>query len=367
MGGALAFSGWEGGVNLVRRLRDLPGVLVRDLPRYRVALSATASDASAWTRLCNRNETLTEVEGFRGYQCQWQWGSEMHAPRVLPALGRALVQAALREWPIRFVDKPADTGEHPRISFVIAHSGADRLVQLTRTLRSLFAQEGVCCEFIVIDQSPTPLLAHLPRGIVYRHLDKSGLAPGWRKSWAFNVGARLARSEILVFHDGDICAPAGYASEVLRVLEKGGHAAASLQRMLFYLTRDDTAQLMQEGAIPGDCLPAPAFQNWKGGTIAIRKDAFMLTGGFDEGFVDWGGEDDEFYDRCSGVGHCRAGYLPFVHLWHAPQAKRMAADNLNTSRILPSRLAIPLAQRMAELRERKWGYPDAPDPIHRYD
>ena len=353
-------------MNLLRRLHDLPGVLVRDLPRYRVALSATGGHVGAWASLCNRNETLLQVEGSRGYQCQWQWGSELHAPLVLPSLGRKLMQTALHEWPIRFADQPSSLDDQPRISFVIAHSGEARLSQLIQTLRSLFAQEGVSCECIVVDQSPVPLLDRLPHGIVYRHLDKSGMTPGWRKSWAFNVGARLARADILVFHDGDICAPAGYARELLQAMVEDRYAAASLQRVLFYLTRDDTTQLLSEAAVPADSIPAPVFQNWKGGTIAIRKDAFMAIGGFDEGFVDWGGEDDEFYDRCQLAGHCRAGYLPFVHLWHAPQAKRMASDNINTTRVLPARFAISREQRASVLNARAWGDAMRPDPIERY-
>ena len=212
-------------MNLLRRLHDLPGVLVRDLPRYRAALSATSKDAGAWASLCNRNETLLQVEGSRGYQCQWQWGSELHAPLVLPSLGRKLMQTALHEWPIRFADRQPVFEGQPRISFVIAHSGEARLPQLIQTLRSLFAQEGVYCECIVVDQSPAPLLDRLPQGTVYRHLDKSGMTPGWRKSWAFNVGARLARADILVFHDGDICAPAGYARELLQVMGEGRYPA----------------------------------------------------------------------------------------------------------------------------------------------
>lgn len=353
-------------MRMLRRLRDLPGVLVRDLPRYRAALSSTGKNAGAWASLCNRNETLLKVEGSKGYQCQWQWGSELHAPLVLPSLGRRLMQSALLEWPIRFTDRPARADEKPRISFVIAHSGEGRLAQLVQTLCSLFAQDDVPCECIVVDQSPTPLLDRLPQGIVYRHLDKSGMTPGWRKSWAFNVGARLARADILVFHDGDICAPAGYARELLQAMGEGRHAAASLQRVLFYLTREDTARLLVGDAIPDDSVPSPAFQNWKGGTIAIRKDAFKAIGGFDEGFVDWGGEDDEFYDRCQLVGHCRAGYLPFVHLWHAPQAKRMAADNINTTRVLPARFAIAREQRAIELNARVWGNALRPDPVERY-
>lgn len=357
-------------MNLMRRIRDLPGVLVRDLPRYAGALrhsrSGRRAGADGWMSLCNRNERMRKAEDGPGYICEWPLGSALHAPGVLPVLGRKLMEAALREWPIRFAKRPRKNGATPQVSFVIAHSGEARIPQLQRTLASLFAQEDVACEFIVVDQSPVPLFGKLPEGIVYRHLDKSHVPAGWHKSWAFNVGAKIARADILVFHDGDICAPTAYASELVRFLANGQHGAASLQRLLFYLGAADTARVDAQERIPASATPDLVFQNWKGGTIAIRKDAFEAIGGFDEGFVDWGGEDDEFFDRCAEVGHCRAGYLPFVHLWHAPQTGRMAAGNANIARVLPSRLAIPKNLRVAELRGRAWGCTNGPDPRNRY-
>jgi hypothetical protein len=275
--------------------------------------------------------------------------------------------AALEEWPIRFAIRPMEGDGHPEVSFVIAHAGADRVPQLQRTLQSLFAQEAVRCEYIVVDQSQAPVLGRLPGDIVYKHLDKSQFPAGWRKSWALNVGSRIAQADILVFHDGDICAPAAYARELLRTLSTGQSGAASLQRMLFYLDRADTEGLGSHGRILSPATPSLVFQNWKGGTIAVRRDAFASIGGFDEGFVDWGGEDDEFYDRCADLRHCRAGYLPFVHLWHPPQAKRMEPDNVNTSRILPSRLAIPRKERIVELRMREWGNDKDPGLANRYE
>lgn len=353
-----------------RRARDLPGVLVRDVPRYLAALRRShpervEADAD-WASLCNRMERLHRADDDIGYLCDWPLGSALHAPEVLPVLGRKLMGASLRQWPIRFAARPSRQAMPPQVTFVLAHAGKQRLPQLLRTLQSLFAQDDIACEYLVVDQSPDPVLDDIPEGVVYRHLDKTRVAQGWHKAWAFNVGARLARADILVFHDGDICVPAGYARELVRAFGDGRYAAASLQRLLFYLGKADTGMVEVKEDIPHGATPVLAFQNWKGGTIAVRRDAFAAIGGFDEGFVDWGGEDDEFYDRCAEIGHLRAGYLPFVHLWHPPQAKRMATDNPNTARILPSRLTIPRSQRVTELCARSWGRACGPDPEQRY-
>jgi hypothetical protein len=274
---------------------------------------------------------------------------------------------ALREWPISFsAARPAPTAA-PEISFVFAHAGAERLPQLRHVLASVFAQRGVSCECIVVDQSQRPDRASFPEAVTYRFLDKSAVAPGWHKSWAYNVGARLARSEVLVFHDGDVCAPEAYALEVLRTLGSGRFGAASLQRFLFYLDEAESAKVLRAQAVPAGITPTDTRQNWKGGTIAVRRDAFARIGGFDEGFVGWGGEDDEFFDRCSVVGHARGGYIPFVHLWHAPQAGRKSADNANIAEVLPHRLRLRPEARVAQLLERRFGNESGPDPAHGYN
>ncbi len=276
------------------------------------------------------------------------------------------MNAALRDWPIRFADVP-HSHDGPRISFIFAHGGRDRLPQLRLTIRSLFAQEGVSIECVVVDQSDEPVLSDLPAEITYRHLAKTGVDRGWHKSWAYNVGARVATGDVLVFHDGDICAPQRYGAEVAKTILQDGFDVASIQRFLFYLNPKATQTVEKYDDFGSRLVPERVFQNWKGGTIAIRRDAFFEIGGFDEGFVDWGGEDDEFFDRChQKLKHNRFGYLPFVHLWHTPQPGRKDANNLNITRIMPWRMGIPTSERVSELRGREFGKATGPDPQHNY-
>jgi hypothetical protein len=349
--------------------RSWLGAWLKDVPRFRVALAepvSTGSDpARGWSSLCNRIESMTPNRTGPGVQCDWEWGSDLQACKALPFLGRQLMARSLQDWPIRFATAPVcSTG--PRVSVIIAHAGTDRLTQLRRTIAALFAQVDVTIDCIVIDQSREPIEAQLPAGVTYRHLAKTDIAAGWYKSWAYNIGARLATSEVLIFHDGDICAPERYAAEVYDTLTTRGYDAASLQRFLYYLNPTDTASVEQQNAFSLRETPERVYQNWKGGTIAVRREKFFALGGFDEGFVDWGGEDDEFYDRCRGVKHCRFGYLPFVHLWHPPQVDRKAADNRNITDVMPWRMGLSVTERMAELSQRQFGDLSAPDPRQSY-
>jgi hypothetical protein len=248
---------------------------------------------------------------------------------------------------------------------LITHRGDERLSQLRQVIRSIFAQRDVAIECIVVDLSGQPIGNQLPAGIVYQHVDTSHLKAGWYKAWAFNIAARKSRGNVLVFHDGDICAPQGYAGQLRRHLVDGPYTAASIQRFLFYLTQAATQIACDQDRVVLDP-PQSVLQNWKGGTIAMQRDAFFEIGGFDEGFVDWGGEDDEFFSRCAAANHLRFGYLPFIHLWHPSQPDRHGKDNPNQTRVLPARLAIDVDRRVEELSRRDFGNPLRPDPLVRY-
>ena len=353
-------------MNRWQTIHDLAGVLIKDLWRYLPALRETAKDHQLdgrWIGLRNRFEVLEPNPRGRGVHCDWTWSSDLHACTVVPALGRRLLLLALSQWPIGFADAPIrSTG--PKITFAFAHDGTVRLPQLQHVIRTIFAQQEVQVEVVVIDLSARPIGSHLPPEVVYQHVDTGGIPAGWRKAWAFNIAARRASSEFLVFHDGDVCIPKRYSLELLATFNQG-YEAVSIQRFLFYLDQAATQQVFDGGAIP-QTVPPRVLQNFKGGTIAARRSTFFEIGGFDEGFVGWGGEDDEFFDRCGARRHCRFGYLPFVHLWHPPQPDRIKPNNLNVSQVLPCRLGIPAEERIRELRQRDFGQIERPDPVESY-
>jgi len=357
----------SGDANWGRRLRELAGVAVKDAPRYLRALYGRGSSPNGdplWNALCNRREQVELNPDGPGLRCQWKWGTDLHGCQVVPAWGRKLMHLALRIWPIRFADEPlSDSGA--RISFLFAHRGRERLSQLKQTLRSVLAQSGVQVECIVADLSPEPVCESLPEAVRVLRVPAAAESDDWHKAWAFNLAARQASGDILVFQDGDVCVPDQYGRELVSTLWDRGYDVASIQRFLFYLDEASTAEFAGSTKRQG-LTPIRVRQNWKGGTIAVRRDAFFALGGFDEGFVDWGGEDDEFFDRCGALGHCRFGYLPMIHLWHPPQSGRLAADNPNTKIVLPARCRIPATQRIAELRDRGFGQMSGPRPAISY-
>jgi glycosyltransferase involved in cell wall biosynthesis len=186
----------------------------------------------------------------------------------------------------------------------------------------------------------------------------------YSRSWAFNVGARHARGQILVFHDNDLLMPARYAQEIIRVMDHG-YCVARLQRFIFYLNRADTKAVFPMRQIPGLPVPELVRQNCEGGTLAIERNTYFTIGGHDESFLGWGGEDNEMFDRCRTVACYPYGYLPFLHLHHSPQPRTSNSHQFTDP--LRARLAIPAEERIADLAGRPFGAERGPYGFHDID
>jgi GT2 family glycosyltransferase len=53
--------------------------------------------------------------------------------------------------------------------------------------------------------------------------------------------------------------------------------------------------------------------------VVITRQAYQQIGGFDENFIGWGGEDNEFWERALTRNAWPWGFLPLLHLWHEAQ------------------------------------------------
>lgn len=308
-------------------MRQLAGVILKDLPRYIRLLSRR--DAPAYLGLCNRNEYLVQAPDDSGFRCDWKWTSDLHAPKHLPFLGKWLVARALADHPIRFVDSGVPSpSEPPQVSFIIGHRGAARLPHLIATLASIAAQSDHRYECIVVEQDTQSVIgSHLPSWVTKIHTPPPDAAMPYCRSWAFNVGARAARGRVLVLHDNDLLVPVDYVSTLLTRFEDK-YDVVNLKRFIFYLSERQTSEVLaQKGGI-ADAPPAAIMQNTEGGgSVAITCEAYERIGGMDESFIGWGGEDNEFWDRAVTLRAWCYGYLPMAHLWHAPQPGKNEAGH----------------------------------------
>lgn len=351
--------------------RQRLGALVYDVPR----LLCCVATANGWRRMRNRNDHLSLAPSGVGVRCDWEYTRPLHVAQVFPGAGRWLLQRALRTDPIRLQERPefADAdgvctngaatpvAGSPVVSFVIGHRGGERRALLTKVLQSIAAQRDVTFECIVVEQDVAPTLSdRLPAWVRYVPTPAPANLP-YCRSWAFNVGAAMARGDLLILHDNDLLVPRNYAARAA-ALRSEGFEVINLKRFIFYLT-PDRAELSTDPLNGRKLAVESVIENATGGgSIAITRSAFEDIGGMDEDFIGWGGEDVEFWDRCRTRRVWEYGELPFVHLWHPPQAGKRAVRGLGalTADLTERRLAMPVEERIAELRLRQRGQPDCP-------
>jgi GT2 family glycosyltransferase len=144
--------------------------------------------------------------------------------------------------------------------------------------------------------------------------------------------------------------PEGYAAEAAaRVGE--GWKFANLRRFLFYLAAYETGRVFATGCLR----PAKAnvVQNLHGGSIVADRAAYAAIGGFDESFIGWGGEDNDFWDRAATTGRIYDyGYLPMIHLHHEEQPGKRTRDTAAIARY-EALEAVPPRERIARLLAEK--------------
>jgi hypothetical protein len=339
-------------------VRQLMGTLIKDLPLY---LPALIRGGDAVLSIRNRDERLQLAPDGSGYRCQWQWTSDLHAPKVIPALGRCLMRRSLSTHPILRSKSPVvHESSAPSISFLIGHRGESRIAHLLATLESIAAQEDVQVECVVVEQDVEARLAtRLPPWVRLIHTPPPSSSMPFCRSWAFNVAARYARSPVLVLHDNDMLLPTRYAAEILSKISRG-YDMVNLKRFIFYLAEQHTQSVFSGRAGLFDEAPEAVVQNLQaGGSVAITRSGFEQIGGMDESFVGWGGEDNEFWERAQALRVWPWATMPLVHLYHPAQPGKHNREYPTAQRYLQLSLIDPL-ERSRRLNLIPRGVSDGP-------
>jgi len=329
----------------LRRLRLIAGALVYDWLDFERRLRGIRAPG-AWLGIHNRADRLTS-DG-RGFRCEWRFGRDLHIANVLPSTGKRLMRVALKRWPIAMAEAPLHDGA-PAATFVIGHRGVARLPHLLATLRSIAAQ-SVPIECVVVEQShQSEIASSLPPWVRYVHTPVPPDLP-YCRSWTFNAGATHARSDVMILHDNDILVPQSYAAEAAaRVAE--GWKFANLKRFIFNLPAYETGRVFATRRVRPS--RATVVQNLHGGSIVADRAAYEAIGGFDEAFIGWGGEDNDFWDRAATTDRIYDfGYLPMIHLHHDDQPGKRERTTAAIARYEEIE-AIPPRERIARLLARR--------------
>lgn len=217
--------------------------------------------------------------------------------------------------------------EPPFISVIVAHYRQPD--ELARTLAALRRQDHPADRLQIVvadDGSPEP--PRVPEGVeLVRQADE-----GFRLAAVRNLGARRARGDVLVFLDADTAPEPAFVRELTRLPALAPDCVTVGRRRhadLSGVDVDSLAESAAERALPepawltdayrrsGDLLRADdrSYRHVIGAVIACSRTMFDASGGFDESFTAYGGEDWEWTYRAWLQGAVLA-HVPAAIAWH---------------------------------------------------
>jgi glycosyltransferase involved in cell wall biosynthesis len=186
-------------------------------------------------------------------------------------------------------------------------------------LDSLASQSLDNFELIFVDYGSEPEVAKQARRVVeaypfakYCYNQTQGWY--WNRSHALNTGIRKASGEVLIVYDIDLIVGNDFLEKAWRLDFSRNFYTFSC----FYLPEHfsvKTKNLTTDGI--------HYEQNYVG-LCAVARHTVNAIHGFDEYFMVWGGEDDDFYKRLQRTGLQRrqmsAGEYQVFHQWHLTHA-----------------------------------------------
>lgn len=254
----------------------------------------------------------------------------------------------------------------PRVSVIVPHYRQQ--AELDRTLLALSRQTAPPFEVIVVDDgSPEP--PQVPDGIrLVLQEDR-----GFRLAAARNAGAALAGGEVLCFLDADTAPEPDYLRRLTRLPALCAEAVTVGRRRHAELAAVATDAPVEEAG-PAHELDEPAwlvdayrrsenllhaddrsYRYLIGAVTACSREFFAATGGYDEGFTRYGGEDWEWAYRAWLAGAVFA-HVPDAVAWHdgpewsgRPEARLAGrnAEALRLSELIPVPGSRPRGLRTA--------------------
>jgi GT2 family glycosyltransferase len=216
----------------------------------------------------------------------------------------------------------------PRVSVIVAHY--EQPDDLRRTLIALRSQTYPrdLVEIVVVDDGSATPPAVPDDVVLIRQADE-----GFRLAAARNRGADAATGDVLCFLDADCAPEPRYLEELTRlpalssdVVTAGRRRHADLSALPVNAPLDalpdavlfeDPAWLADAYERSGDLLRADArsYRYLIGAVLCCSAAFFRETGGFDESFTEYGGEDWEWGWRCWSNGAVLA-HVPAAVAWH---------------------------------------------------
>jgi len=260
----------------------------------------------------------------------------------------------------------------------------ERPLHLERSLASLALQQNMAGRFevVVVDDGSKDctheVIRRFARTVDFPVKLTTHEHQGFRVSLCRNDGVRASVGSYLLISDSDCLFPPQHLERHLRARKPGVVRAGNC----FRLDRESTERLTVADVQAGKYRRAISYvERWRlwrrwisdvryqlrrhpikpklmGFNIAISRSDLETVNGFDEEYVGWGCEDDDFAARLRMAGkHVRTavGYTQAYHMWHPVDPSHPGAwsQGANVERLLSGKREIKCRKGLVELPERQ--------------
>jgi GT2 family glycosyltransferase len=205
----------------------------------------------------------------------------------------------------------------PKISIVIPVNYSPKLVNAINAIAAQSALERVV-DILIVGRQETDHIPNLPQLTYLPNFDKP--TPAVNR----NKGVRHSTGDFICFTDSDSLPKPDWIEKIIRSFDDGTVAlagAVDIPPQMPYWGRCDH-YLGFENQAAG--IAHKPYLNYAATiNFCIRKDIFSSLGGFDESFLDAGGEDREFCWRLVSKGY-KIKFVPdavVLHEHHRPNFK----------------------------------------------
>jgi len=148
----------------------------------------------------------------------------------------------------------------------------------------------------------------------------------FRRGNLFNVGAKYATGDILIFHDVD-----HYPADNVKYWNDTSEVFLPIQRVI-YVYNDLTEKPLEE--VPGGYrhFRNGVDDNFYGGIEVFTKEAFFKVNGYNHLYVGWGFEESDLRERVHYYGlSAQRGYGLFYALDHPDSGPAMTDSNFQNN------------------------------------
>lgn len=195
-------------------------------------------------------------------------------------------------------------------------------------------------KIVIIEQNTITDLSYLDN-MIYRHIHSVLTEDLFCRGFLLNEGYNAIPAKYYILCDGDVLVDSWVLKNFSELFEQLKDTFILPYELVFAFNVVATNNLKRKVQEPVDLtLNSDRTYAAVGGVGFISGENFFKNGGYSEGYIGWGGEDDNFYNKIvvgtQGIKISRID-RPLVHLWHPSQM----GHSYTAEQIIQKRIDMP--------------------------